>query len=147
MSTSPSDNLDRGGPQLPWTYHDTIPTLLQLMPETGGVPGVEYLQCSTQRLRRAQDEGWVRMHGGRQKVYTIVGPKGRCDCELYARGNPIVGQSHDSGARNCEVDLEIYQITGIENLAGTSGGVLKTSSPGDIKNKPTTVTAGAGASA
>ncbi len=97
----------------PFTYTNGIPTLSQLLPRTAGVPGVSYLQCSTANLRRAQDEGWLRIAGREQKVYTIIGPNGSIDCELYAMGEPIPGQSHTSGARNCDIDRNIYVATGI----------------------------------
>jgi hypothetical protein len=94
-----------------YIYHE-IPTLDQLLPSTGGIPGVEYAQITTDNLRRAQDEGWSKLTG-RQMVYTIEGPNGRVDCELYGRGKPIPGQGTRSGRRRCWVDPEIRRVTGL----------------------------------
>lgn len=94
------------------TWHH-IPSLRELLPKTGGIPGVTYLQCAVTNLRRAQDEGWGKMVGG-SLVYTIVGPEGEVDCELYCKGQPITGQPSSSGARRCEVDLMIEEATGLQ---------------------------------
>ena len=67
-------------------FYDHLPSLKELMPSTGGVPGIEYLMVSTTNLRRAQDEGWLRSSGSEQRVFTLEGPAGRVDCELYSRG-------------------------------------------------------------
>tara|TARA_Y100000590_G_scaffold413_1_gene607 strand:+ start:5162 stop:5530 length:369 start_codon:yes stop_codon:yes gene_type:complete len=94
--------------------YDHIPTLRELLPSTAGVPGVQYAQISAKNLRRAQDEGWLKI-SGKQKIYTISGPKGTVDCELYAKGKPIPGQGSQSGARICYVDSEVYKGTGFKN--------------------------------
>ena len=101
-------------PQAPYVYHE-IPSLDQLLPSTGGVPGVEYAQVTTANLRRAQDDGWSKLTG-RQMIYTIEGPTGRVDCELYGKGKPIVGQGTKSGRRRCWVDPEIRRVTGLGHI-------------------------------
>jgi hypothetical protein len=93
--------------------YDHIPTLKELMPTTAGIPGVEYAQVATTNIRMAQDLGWGRICGN-QKVYTITGPKGSVDCELYCKGTPIIGEDHKAGRRVCMVDKDIRAKTGLD---------------------------------
>ena len=92
--------------------YNHVPNLKELLPNTGGIPGVQYAQVSTENLRKAQDEGWLKISGA-QKLYTIIGPSGKVDCELYAKGKPIPGQGSGSGKRICWVDGVIYSKTGL----------------------------------
>ena len=102
----------------PYTYNH-IPQLPELMPSTGGVVGVEYLQCTVGNLRAAQDvkeeDGgpWGGIIGG-SKIYTIVGPEGSADMHLLCRGKPIPGGDVNSGARFCVVDGDVEQLTGLK---------------------------------
>ena len=96
----------------PYTW-DHVPRLHELMTKTAGIPGVEYLQCAVANIRQAQDGGWLRTAGSEQRVFTIIGPDGSIDCELYSRGEPIPGQGPYSGARKCEIDRLIYEVTGL----------------------------------
>jgi hypothetical protein len=94
----------------PFVYY-RIPQLRELMPKTGGLPGVTYLQCAVINLRKAQDDQWKRVVNS--STYTIVGPEGEIDCELLCKGRPIPGGDVFSGRRSCEVDTLIEEITRI----------------------------------
>jgi len=121
-------------PPEPFVY-TTVPDLWTLMPSTGGVPGVVYLQCNVTNVKRAQNEGWLHIEG-RAYVYTIVGPKGRVDCQLYCKGTPIPGQGSRSGARECQVDVSIYHLTGLEEeLAEESTEPKRSATAPPIKPK------------
>lgn len=96
-----------------YTY-DHIPSLKELMPTTAGIPGVEYAQVCVHNIRLAQDLGWGRISGN-QKVYTITGPTGSVDCELYCKGKPISGECPQGGRRVCSIDKEIVKLTGVRN--------------------------------
>jgi hypothetical protein len=105
--------------QRPRVY-DHIPQLWELMPNTRGLPGVEYAQCATANTRPAHDKGWEKTlgPGGRPLLpYTIEGPRGSVDCELLSTGEPIRGQDATSGARMCWVDNIVYEVTGFPNPA------------------------------
>ena len=93
-----------------YTY-DHVPTLEELLPNSGGRPGVEYAIVSTLNMRKAQDEGWERL-AGNQKIFTITGPAGSADCELFGRGKPIRGADASSGRRRCFVDGSVRDATG-----------------------------------
>lgn len=92
--------------------YDHVPTLWELMPKTGGLPGVTYAQVCVQHLRAAQDDGWSKLSGG-SKTYTIIGPKGEADMELVAKGDPIPGSDVYSGRRMCVVDKTVAKLTGL----------------------------------
>jgi hypothetical protein len=97
----------------PYTYQNHIPQLKELMPRTGGVPGVKYLQVVTGKHERiAQDDGWGDIVGG-SRVYTIVGPRGAAHMRLMCKGRPIPGGDPNSGARECMVDAEVEELTGL----------------------------------
>jgi hypothetical protein len=106
---NPGDTL--GETVRPFTF-DHIPQLRELMPTTGGIPGVTYLQCTLGNLRKAQDKGWGGIVGG-SKVYTVVGPKGSADLHLLCKGKPIPGGDIHSGARKCFVDDLVEDMTGL----------------------------------
>jgi hypothetical protein len=115
-----------------------IPYLNDLLPKTAGLPGVIYAQVCTHHARRAQDEGWLRVVG--TMVYTIQGPEGCADMELLARGKPIPGAGHLSGARQCLIDTEVYRLTGFPDPdAPTAGSEPAKADPA----KPTTPTTSA----
>lgn len=99
-------------PNRPYTYDGHIPQLRELMPTTGGVPGVTYLQVTVGNQRTAQDTGWGDISGG-SRVYTIVGPKGIADMRLMCKGKPIPGGDTMSGARKCVVDAKVEDLTGL----------------------------------
>ena len=90
---------------------DHIPGLKELLPKHAGRPGFEYLQCTVANLRRAQDEQWTEVEN--TMIYTIVGPKGEAHMKLLARGKPIPGQSPNSGARLCQCDKTVQELTGV----------------------------------
>ena len=95
----------------PYTY-DHIPQLRELMPTTGGIPGVTYLQVTVSNQRTAQDDGWGNISGG-SRIYTIIGPKGPADMQLMCKGKPIPGGDTNSGSRKCMVDANVEGITGL----------------------------------
>jgi hypothetical protein len=95
----------------PYTY-DHIPQLKELMPTTGGVPGVTYLQCTVENRRIAQDDGFFN-DTATTEIYTIVGPNGTADMDLLCRGKPIPGGCTKSGARKCMVDARVEELTGL----------------------------------
>ena len=105
MNNSPTPTPD-------YTYRDHIPQLRELMPKTGGVPGVKYLQCTLGNLKLAQDDGWGNIVGG-SKVFTIVGPKGSADMHLLCKGEPLPGGDVHSGVRECVVDAKVEDLTGL----------------------------------
>lgn len=92
---------------------DHIPTLRELL-RNGGLPGVEYAQVCTAHFKRAQNEKWKDVQGA--KCYTIVGPKGRADMILKAKGVPLSGNT-ESGARVCYIDKGIETLTGLSAWA------------------------------
>ena len=94
----------------PYTY-SKIPTLEQLLPNTGGLPGVKYAIVSTSNMRKAQDDGWERLSGN-QKIFTIKGPSGVVDCELFGKGEPMRGIDVSAGRRVCMIDKSIRDATG-----------------------------------
>ena len=111
--------------------YDHIPSLKELIPSTGGLPGVEYAQVTTDRLWLAQKNGWSKL-SGRQKIYTIRGPAGEVHCELYGKGKPIKGQSMLSGRRICWLDKTIREKTGLSEIP--TGGEDK--APTQEKSSP-----------
>lgn len=85
-----------------------------LLPATGGLPGVTYLQCALENLRRAQDEGWGEVSGG-SHVYTIANPErgAEIDMKLLCRGKPLWGRDLHSSRRECLVDQLVEERTGL----------------------------------
>ena len=92
-------------------YYKFIPRLEDLLPKSGGVPGVKYAIVAISNARKAQDEGWERL-AGNQKIFTIEGPEGSVDCELFGLGKPMRGLDHFSGKRVCMIDKVIRETTG-----------------------------------
>jgi len=91
-----------------------IPNLAELLPNTKGIPGVEYLQCSVTNLMRAQKEGWKQIHDA--LMYSIVNPADptkRVDVQLVCKGDPLRSAGRNSGARLCSVDNAIPEATGL----------------------------------
>jgi hypothetical protein len=95
--------------------YDHIPQLKELLPQFRGWPGIYYLQVEVNGQSAAEAEGWKEV--ANSITYKIVGPKGSCDARLYCYGNKVPGVSHQSNKRVCEVDLNIMEITGLENGA------------------------------
>jgi len=91
--------------------YDHVPSLIELLPKFRGRPGMEYMQCCVINLRRAQDEGWTEVDN--TVIYIIEGPKGDASMKLLARGKVIVGQPHNSGARLCQCDKAVEDLTGV----------------------------------
>ena len=87
-----------------------IPTLLELLPKTAGIPGVTYAQICTGNAKQAQDEGWGAVEGA--KFYSIEGPKGTASMVLACKGTPIRGASPSDGARECFIDEDIFTLSG-----------------------------------
>ena len=94
----------------PYTY-DHIPALKELLPNTGGQPGLEYAQVCTHNLRKAQDNGWSRVRGA--KTYSIVTNEGIADMELLCKGKQAKGLDTHSGKRRCLVDWAVQDLTGL----------------------------------
>ena len=90
---------------------DRVPTLEELLPQTGGRPGVTYAMVATSNLRKAQEQGWERL-AGNTPIWTVEGPKGTVDFELWGRGKPIPGQDPNSSRCLCYVDKSIREDTG-----------------------------------
>jgi hypothetical protein len=90
---------------------DHIPTLKELLPQFHGIPGFYYLQVAVQGKSIAEREGWAPVAD--RPTYTIMGPEGSCDMNLYCVGDRVPGVTHQSGKRTCEVDLNIREITGL----------------------------------
>ena len=86
--------------------YDHIPRLKELLPKQGGLPGFQYAQVSGDRRRRAQDEGWLQVNDS--YTYTIIGPKGSIDMDLFCRGKLIPGQPSNSGKRVMVVEHQIW---------------------------------------
>lgn len=105
-----SDQPSLTSPNVAYGY-DYVPKLGKLLPKTGGVPGVEYIQVCTANAKPAQDQGWGPVHGA--FLYTITGPKGSADMLLACRGTPDASRSNDSGACMMNLDDDIYRLTGI----------------------------------
>ncbi len=97
--------------------YDHIPSLWDLMPNSGGQPGITYAQVCTHNAGKAQTEGWGQILGrdGRPaKFYAIEGPKGKAEMVLLGQGKAIPGGEPPSGARECLVDNEVVRLTGFE---------------------------------
>lgn len=94
----------------PYTY-DHVPTLKELLPTTGGLPGVKYIQLCTTNAKAGQDGGWGPVENA--KIFTITGPKGSSDILLACKGTPIRGASTQEGARTMSLDEDIYKLTGL----------------------------------
>lgn len=93
----------------PYTY-DHVPTLKELLPSNGGLPGVEYMQVCDLNGKEAQDQGWGPVRDA--KMFTIEGPKGSANIILACKGEPIAGASTQEGARMMYLDENIYGLTG-----------------------------------
>jgi hypothetical protein len=94
----------------PYTY-DHIPELVELLPNTGGQPGLTYAQVCTHNARKAQDNGWKKVRGA--KVYSIVTNKGIADMELLCKGEQAKGLDTKSGKRECLIDWAVQDLTGL----------------------------------
>lgn len=91
-----------------------IPQIEELLPKTGGLPGVEYLQCSAENQPRADAEGWRPVH--RSRPYVIASPKDptkRVAMTLLGCGEPLRSLSPYSGRRVCWVDKLVEERTGL----------------------------------
>jgi hypothetical protein len=112
-----------------YTYNE-IPKLHQLLPETGGLPGVTYAIVALENARKAQDQGWSRLTGN-QKIFTVVGPNGAVDCELYGKGAPIRGLDASGGRRTCVVDKAVSKLFSQARTAGAPKGASAKSATKD----------------
>jgi hypothetical protein len=116
-------------------YHYTnIPSLEQLLPNTGGLPGVRYAIVSTSNMRKAQDDGWERLSGN-QKIFTIEGPKGSVDCELFGKGKPMRSMDVASGRRVCMIDKDVRKATGFVTESPLKGDSDSTDAKPIVKGK------------
>lgn len=95
----------------PLTF-EFVPTLRQLMPSTGGLPGVKYGLLAVHNQKTAQNEGWGATTTS--KIFTIKGPKGQVDVVLACKGDPVRGMSPAGGARVFLIDQDIYDVTGLD---------------------------------
>lgn len=94
----------------PYTY-DHVPTLKELLPTTGGLPGVKYIQVCIFNAKVAQDDNWGPVENA--KLFTITGPKGSSNILLACKGTPVRGASTQEGAREMSLDEDIYKLTGL----------------------------------
>lgn len=95
----------------PYVY-DHVPTLRELLPTNGGVPGIEYIQVVTDNARPAQDAGWLLVDGA--KIFSIQNPNDpdlKVDVILACKGQPVRGASPHEGARVMNLDHDIYRRT------------------------------------
>ena len=99
-----------------YTY-DHVPTLRELMPTNGGLPGVQYGLVCVHNQRHAQDAGWQGVE--KAKVFTIASDQGSVDMILACQGTPVRGMSPDMGARKMFVDEDVYRLTGLWPSADT----------------------------
>lgn len=97
-----------------FTY-DEIPVLRDLLPMFRGIPGYYYLQASVANQKRAEGEGWVEV--ANSVTYTIRGPKGSIDVRLYCYGRRIPSIDHKSSKRECFIDRDILEATGLSNAS------------------------------
>ena len=110
-----------------------IPTLHDLLPNTAGIPGVEYAQICTANAKYAQDDGWGAVEGA--KFYSIEGPKGTASMVLAGKGTPIRGASPSDGARRCYLDEDITALTGLP----TGGSAPDDSEQAEVPAEPTSI--------
>jgi len=95
-----------------------------LMPRTGGVAGVEYAQVCTHHIVKAKRDpegSWGPIVDA--EPYVISGPDGEAEVVLLCRGEPIPGASSLGGAQLCQIDNEIYTLTGFKD-------------PSNVEDKP-----------
>jgi hypothetical protein len=92
-----------------------IPSLRQLLPATGGVPGLIYAQVSLKNLTSLQNDPTARWYKTRdaEDAYTIRGSKGEVDVILCCTGKAIPGGDPNAGARLCWLDRSILEGTGL----------------------------------
>ena len=92
-----------------------IPTLRQLLPATGGVPGLIYAQVSLKNLTSLQNDPSTRWYKTRdaEDAYTVRGPKGEVDVMLCCTGKAMPGGDPQAGARLCWLDKSIPELTGL----------------------------------
>lgn len=82
-----------------------------LMPNSGGMAGVEYaIVCTHHIVKARKDGGYGPVKDA--EPFIISGPKGEAECVLLCRGEPMRGVSSLGGAQECEIDVEIYELTG-----------------------------------
>ena len=104
------------GPDTPAEpYHDHIPALRELMPRTGGLPGVVYAQILSSNLGKSDREHWKQVDN--QRPYTITGPRGSAECLLVCHGKPDLSINPDSTFPHCAVDEGIVTLTGLVSTA------------------------------
>lgn len=107
-TTAPVSTL---GAQIPFSY-DHVPTLEELLPATGGIPGVTYAQVCAKNVHAAQTAEWDSVHGA--KAYEIVGPDGRNTAMVLAcKGTPVRGMDARSGRRMMFLDQDVFRLTGM----------------------------------
>lgn len=87
-----------------------------LMPRTGGLPGVKYAQICTNHVIKARRYGWDGVRDA--EPYIISGPAGEAECMLMCQGKPIRNASPMGGSQVCELDREIFVLTGFEDPDG-----------------------------
>lgn len=97
--------------------YTNIPSLEELLPRTGGRAGVTYAMINLVNARKAQDDNFERL-AGNMPIYTIVGPKGEVNFELWGKGQPIPGQDPTSSRCRCFVDGSLYDETGLQRPGG-----------------------------
>ena len=94
---------------------DFVPELKDLLPETGGHPGLKYAVALLEHAPLFQNDPEMRwsQDPNYPHVFKVTGPKGFIHLQLWRRGKIIQGASTQSGARECSYDKEIAVRTGL----------------------------------
>lgn len=94
---------------------DHVPHLRELMPSTGGWPGIIYAQVCVHNvanaIEREENPAHLRQIRG-SEYFEITGPKGTVQMALVGCGTPIPGASPNAGARLFFTDGEVERLTG-----------------------------------
>jgi len=95
---------------------DHYPNLRELGFSNGGVPGIEYAYLTSDDRRKAQSDGFGAVLGGAGTFFTVTGPKGEVDLEVWGRGRPIRGLDTNQLQPSIYVSDKAEQATGLGRL-------------------------------
>ena len=95
---------------------DHYPTLTELGFTNGGVPGIEYAFLTSEDRRKAQADGFGAVLGGTGTFFTVTGPKGEVDLEVWGRGRPIHGLDTNQIQPAIFVSNKAEQATGLSRV-------------------------------